>query len=200
MSTFIRSNRDLYRVVTNALAKRDRPGPSLEVYLARLRTSLLAAANSRMTTDAFATTLDAAFDGPTPECETAELKRLIATEETPGWHRQLAGQIIDLREMAAAGTLDDDQRYYGVDAPSGARWYNFDPHAFVECGLCGSFGGWEQGDDTGRDLVPGEVLSIDEDGNTTSEDPETLQKPPKKLEAIDWDDLESFLWAGQHYE
>jgi hypothetical protein len=200
MTTTIRSNRDLYRVVTETLAKRERPGPSLEVYLARLRTRLLAHADSRMTADALASALDKAFEGPDPAPNSADLERIADEDQAPGWHRQLARQILDLREMAEAGTLEDDQRYYGVDAPSGARWYNFDPHSFVECGLCGSFGGWEPDADSDRQHVPGEVLAIDEDGKAVSVEPETLQKPPRPLDTIDWDDIESFLWAGQHYE
>ena len=35
----------------------------------------------------------------------------------------------------------DEDRDFGVDAPSGARWYDFDPRAHVERAFAGTFGG-----------------------------------------------------------
>jgi hypothetical protein len=48
-------------------------------------------------------------------------------------------QIADLREMALNGQLEDERRYFGIDAPSGHRWFNFDVHSFFECAATGSF-------------------------------------------------------------
>ncbi len=114
--------------------------------------------------------------------------------------RKLARQIVDLREMDEVGTLDNELRYFGIDAPSGARWYNFDPHTFVECGVSGTFGGWAQGDASGRELVPGPVAVLDADGDLISVNPEDIEDPTYFVESISWDEFADFLWAGQCYE
>jgi hypothetical protein len=40
--------------------------------------------------------------------------------------------------MAEAGTLENEYRYFGIDSPTGFRWYNFDPCSYLECGVRGS--------------------------------------------------------------
>ena len=47
---------------------------------------------------------------------------------------RLAQQILDLRQMQAAGTLDlpGADLWWGQDAPSGRRWYNFTVEAYLE--------------------------------------------------------------------
>ena len=42
-------------------------------------------------------------------------------------------QIADLHRMAEVGTLNDPQHYFGIDSPTGHRWFNFDPSSFLEC-------------------------------------------------------------------
>ncbi len=83
----------------------------------------------------------------------------------------LARQIDDLDEMHQTGTLDDEWRYFGINAPSGERWYNFDPHTYVECGLVGAFDAYEP--DAGS-LV--------------------------ELPLLTWADLGRFVICGQIYE
>jgi hypothetical protein len=46
-------------------------------------------------------------------------------------------QIADLHRMAEVGTLNDPQRYFGIDSPTGHRWYNFDPSTFLACASSG---------------------------------------------------------------
>ena len=92
------------------------------------------------------------------------------------WEARLDEQLRDLREMEAAGTLANEHRYFGVDAPSGARWYNFDPCTFIECAAAGTFGGWQEGDETGRMLVPGKVAVVDEAGNVKAMDPREIEE------------------------
>ncbi len=58
-----------------------------------------------------------------------------------GWERRVAQQVVDLLEMEACGQLADEQRYFGIDAPRGSRWYNFDPATYLECAVAGTFGG-----------------------------------------------------------
>ena len=113
-----------------------------------------------------------------------------------GTDRRLRAQIVDLREMAEEGTLEDEHRYFGVDAPSGARWYNFDPLTFLECGARGAFGGWEEGDDTGVQYVPGQVAVLGPDGIETVE-PRDVPDPVRDMPEVTWEDVTAFLECGQ---
>ena len=117
-----------------------------------------------------------------------------------GWKTKLREQIIDLREMGQEGILQDEYCYFGVDAPRGSRWYNFDPCALVECGAMGTFGGWQSGDDIGREYVPGEVLVMNEQGALESKDPREIEDPTFELETISWETFAEFLLMGQMYE
>lgn len=42
-------------------------------------------------------------------------------------------QIADLHLMAQAGTLNDPHRYFGIDSPTGHRWFNFAPVDYFGC-------------------------------------------------------------------
>ena len=196
----IQSNRDLYSVVTSALKPRRKSSRNLEVYLTRLRELIVLREGGPMSGDEFAALLDAAFVGPAPRTDLDALREVAADERMPAWHRKLAQQIVDLREMAEDGTLEYEYRYFGVNAPSGARWYNFDPHTFIECGLTGSFGGWDPSADTSRALVPGKVAVMGSDGKMCAVDPAEILDPAVELGAISWEDIAEFLWAGQCYE
>lgn len=58
-------------------------------------------------------------------------------------------QIADLHRMDEAGTLDDPWRSYGIDSPTGHRWFNFDKQAFLTCAASGMGGnGMGDGDST----------------------------------------------------
>jgi hypothetical protein len=116
------------------------------------------------------------------------------------WERTILDQIVDLHEMQDAGTLANELRYFGVNAPRGARWYNFTPLAFLECAFAGTFDGWQAGDPTGRDFVPGPVAVVDEAGQVTSADPQELERPIRPIAEISWDAFTDFLLAGQYYE
>src|SRR5262249_54029097 len=111
-----------------------------------------------------------------------------------------ASQIVDLHQMAANGQLEDKYRYFGIDAPRGGRWYNFDPRGFLECAVAGSFGGWQEGDDTGRDYVPGLAAAGDADGNIIAVDPRSIETPVDALPPITWDAFAELLFTGQIYE
>ena len=102
--------------------------------------------------------------------------------------------------MADAGTFANEYRYFGVDAPSGLRWYNFDPCTYLECAVAGTYGGWESGDDTGRDYVPGPVAALNDEGKIVSRDPREIEDPIIVVNQITWDDFSEFLRAGQWYE
>lgn len=117
-----------------------------------------------------------------------------------GWEATLIRQIVDLREMQEVGTLENEQRYFGVDSPRGTRWYNFDPTTYLECAMVGSMGGWEPGDSTGRELVPGEVAILDAQGTLQVVNPEDIDRLIIEVETITWEQFQDFLMCGQMYE
>jgi hypothetical protein len=187
------TNRDLYLFVAAIETKR-----SLEDYLSALWRlaephRALAALPAEMFTELLTDALEAeprAYDGsrPTGDAGYASFEATIAS------------QIVDLHQMAAAGQLENEHRYFGIDAPRGGRWYNFDPRGYLECAVAGSLGGWEEGDDTGRGYVPGLVAATDVEGNIAMVDPRTIEDPVDAMSPITWDAFAEFLFTGQTYE
>jgi hypothetical protein len=116
------------------------------------------------------------------------------------WESFALRQIVDLREMAEQGMLKDEQRYFGIDSPRGQRWYNFDPCTFLECATAGSSGGWQSGDNTGREYVSGPVAVLGDDGTVTVSDPQDVPRLVVSIGEVSWEDFQSFLGCGQWYE
>jgi hypothetical protein len=184
----VRTNRDLYAQLTALGIKRD-----LETYLR----ALLAAARRfgshfdprEPTPDEIVALLAAAGSGEPAEFEEAWRSRPRMWDEEPrpvGRARVesvLIGQIVDLDRMRASGQLADDNRYFGLDAPGGGRWYNFDPSSFLECGVAGSVGGTDD-DDEVLLVTPPEPVADDDEGRVS----------------LGWSGLCDLLLAGQSYE
>jgi hypothetical protein len=199
------SNRDLYLAVAG-LIERHRAGErGLEEYLRALwRLAQGCRDRPALAVTEFIDLLDGAFTLPAAPFEEAWRSR-HAQEGTittgfAGWEARLVRQVVDLREMAERGLLDNEMRYFGINAPRGSRWYNFDPCTFLECATAGSFGGWQPGDDTGREYVPGPVAVLGEDGRLTSRDPRDIPNPVVPLVAVSWEKFRDFLGDGQWYE
>jgi hypothetical protein len=201
--TALETNRDLYLAVADLVTNQRGTERTLEEYLRALlgigesyrdRKSLLPSEFLGMIIAAF--TVE-----PIP---TESSWFLPTSEERAGydaWRGTLVAQIVDLIEMRQRGTLEDEQRYFGVNAPRGGRWYNFDPCTYLECAMAGTLGGWEPDDETGRQLVPGKVAVLDPStGNIESVDPEDIEEPTIRLTELSWDLLVDFLHAGQTYE
>ncbi len=169
----IQTNRDLYMAITDLVGEHKSGKRDLEEYLrslwgeARRFSELLT-----LSANDFFGLLSAAFTQPAPPFN--EEWRSQYEEHDPdapgfsGWESFLLRQIIDLREMAEQGGLTNELRYFGINSPRGQRWFNFDPCTFLECATAGSCGGWQPGDDTGREYVPGQVAVIGDDGRITS--------------------------------
>jgi hypothetical protein len=66
---------------------------------------------------------------PDPFEEEEEMERAFSLLQ-----RMICYQIADLCRMAQAGLLENQWRYFGIDSPTGHRWYNFDPSSYLECG------------------------------------------------------------------
>ncbi|MFI6785134.1 hypothetical protein [Micromonospora sp. NPDC050276] len=112
------------------------------------------------------------------------------------WEAIVLSQIADLADFADQGPLNE-YAYLGIDAPrttgcvraTGIRWYNFDPKAYLECGMAGALGGWSE-DDGLRQSVPGPAVPL-------------VNEPGPGDHAIDslgWGDLAELARCGQEYE
>jgi hypothetical protein len=196
----LKTNRDLYKQIAT-LIKREADNPvTLEQYLCTvLVNSAKLRHQEKFSLAEFFEILEAGF---------SPVNNATINEESPDgvvsayveWQTTICRQIKDLREMGKKGLLKNDQKYFGMSAPGGGYWYNFDPSSFLECAMAGSFGGWEEGDDTGRQFVPGEVVAYNEQGEMITCDPRDLQEPVTDISEITWKEFEDFLWSGQSYE
>ena len=133
----MKTNRDLYKSIEGLLKEKSGgPVPSLEDYLSNLlNLARRLADRSTLSLEEFFSFLRDAFDVvAAPAVPRAE----NAVPAFVKWYAQVAEQIRDLREMAQQGQLRNDLRYFGLSAPSGRRWYNFDPCTYIECGVVGS--------------------------------------------------------------
>ena len=183
----VRSNRDLYQFVAGLRERHARAPRSLEDYLKTLWR--LCPDGAALSLARFAGVLEAALHEPVPAFDPAWLQRdHDRTEDTPRarWESTILAQVVDLHEMALAGTLEYEHRGGGMDAPRGARWYNFEPPGYLECAVAGTVGGWHAGDATGRIALPPGAM-IDDD-------------PTVVIDAFDWEAFDDFLFAGQTYE
>lgn len=200
----LETNRDLYRAVSELIQAQGKNGATLERYLsALLDLARPCRSQESLTLSDFYQLLAHAFAAEPAAFDVAWQNRNGSAEPSAPydvWETTLIRQIVDLREMDAAGTLKNDQRYYGINAPRGSRWYNFDPCTYLECAMAGSLGGWEPGDATGRVFVPGEVAVMNTDGTLTTADPQDIARTVAELPQITWDEFTDFIQCGQWYE
>lgn len=113
----------------------------------------------------------------------------------PDFERVIKAQVADLADF-------DDRplssyAYFGIDAPrpphvfraTDCRWYNFDPHTYLECAMAATFGGWD----------PADGLRV----SLAAEADERLPDPVEyvaELPMISWVGLADFAECGQAYE
>ncbi|MFO1512864.1 MAG: hypothetical protein U1F83_08145 [Verrucomicrobiota bacterium] len=194
------TNREFYKGIESLLKeRRDENSLSLEQYLISLwfRVSQHKT-GSGLSPSVFYKLLVDSFAPVEAKIEKESIDE--AANGFAGWDSLIRRQVNDLRAMKANGQLQDEQRYFGVDSPSGQRWYNFDPCCYIECATVGSLGGWEEGDETGREYVPGQVAALNHKGEIFSVDPKVIDRTPVEMASLSWDQLKDFLWCGQHYE
>jgi hypothetical protein len=203
-NSVLETNRDLYLFVAGLRRVNSGNQRSLEEYLRALwRLGSRVHECVELALPDFARLLEAAFIEPVPAFDPSWLEQASNRPNTSGygrWEDVILSQVVDLHEMREANMLANDLRYFGLDAPRGSRWYNFDPLGFLECGVAGSFDGWQPGDDTERDYVPGPVAILDDAGKISSADPRTVDSPTYALPFVSWDTFADFLRQGQWYE
>ena len=204
----LRTNRDLYAFIHRLTQTVQGDAPrSLPAYLAALwQLALPLRADVNLPLATFARLLAEAFGAPVPALDAKQMHaaRANAKADQPmfaAWQQAVFNQLTDLAEMAVSGALAHPHRGLGVDAPSGRRWYNFDPAAYLECGCEGTFGGWHPDDNNGRMLVPGPVAILDASRELVTVAPaDTLGEEYFDLPSITWQQFADFLCAGQCYE
>lgn len=201
----LRTNRDLYLAIEDLSRQHSECARSLESYLLTvLKCSVAFRESQSLSLGEFFKLIESGFTGEVALFDEAWRDRYsqLPTEQDGyvGWEATVIRQIVDLREMDENGTLQNEMRYFGVDSPRKARWFNFEPLTYLECAAAGSFGGWESGDDTGRDYVPGPVVVTAEDGSTRVANPEELSEPRFERPAVSWEQFTDFVVCGQIYE
>lgn len=146
----MQTNRELYSFVAE-LAARHRVGQrSLESYLQAMW-GLARAHPSRAhwSLAEFEELLAASFVEPAPSVDERWLEPPPESASSfDRWQHAIVRQVVDLREMGEAGLLISELRYYGLDAPRGGRWYNFDTCSYLESATAGTFGGLMPDDDS----------------------------------------------------
>lgn len=201
----LKTNRDLYLAIEQLQKQHEGCTRTLEQYLlAVLELAAPMAERQEITLTTFYDILSGGFThDPAPFNE--EWRDLYdqlpyENEDYSGWHATIIRQVVDLRDMDECGTLKNKMRYFGISAPRNSSWYNFDPLSYLECAMAGSFGGWESGDDTGREYVPGPVAVLCDDGSIQSANPEDLENPKFDMPLITWEHFKDFVICGQIYE
>ncbi len=201
----LQTNRDLYLAIARLIKAQEESRRSLEEYL---RTLWSLASNYQaslgLSLVEFYELLSNAFSAPVPPFQETWRECYGEDDDTLqgylGWQATIRRQIVDLHEMGEQGILRDQFRYFGVAAPHGQYWYNFDPLTFLECATEGTFGGWRPGDDTGRNYVPGKVVVLNEAGEFQEREPNEIPDPIYSMGQLTWDNLRRFLDMGQMYE
>jgi hypothetical protein len=185
------TNRDIYLAIA-ALAQRARGSPrTLEEYLrAVLALAQRHQARPFLRPAEFIELLSEALVADPLAFDPAWPAQYDRRAEPPAsfadWRVTVASQVVDLREMADAGTTSDQLCYFGVSAPRGARWCNFDVGTYLECAVAGCYGGWEPGDPTGREFVPGDVAVLESDGTVAARDPRQVGRPTVSVDRVTW--------------
>lgn len=201
----IQTNRDLYRAVAALIQERRESERLLEEYLRALfQAAQPFAQRESLSLQEFFGLLAVSFTAPAAAFDEGWRARfeedLARRSGFAGWQARLIRQVVDLREMDERGTLRNEMRYFGIDSPRGQCWYNFDPCTFLECGATGTFGGWQEGDSTGRQFVPGPVAVLGADGQIEARDPRDVPDAVVPLPALTWETFRDFLGNGQWYE
>jgi hypothetical protein len=184
------TNREVYeRILKLKETLQGKSLPSLEEYLRSLWFLASQSSNAELTIEQICSWLELSFDEKPapfrPEWMNLKLDFQKMLSDYDKWENLILFQIADLRRMARAGLLDNKYRYFGLDSPSGTRWYNFDPLTYLECGVRGTLGGYKE-----DEVI---VLIAPSEG-------ETADDPTHEIKIFTWKDFTNILKCGQWYE
>jgi len=199
------TNCELYQAIEEITQRYRSSDRTLENYLS----SLLSLARHQSSLNSLPV---GSFFGLLSHAFTAELLQFDEgwrTQYTP-WNDQAVGfaacestlirQVVDLHEMDEVGSLKNELRYFGIKAPRGDHWYNFDPATFLEFGIRGSFVDYEEDDSTVQMSVSDQVAKLDADCVIVNPDTESVSNQDSDVTEISWEQFLKFLWCGQSYE
>ncbi len=162
--------------------------PSLEAYLRSLWSVVAQDRDEALTAEKFVEWVMTAWVMAPPPFNPEWLERhpkFSDEADFEAWEYCILYQIADLRKMHEAGLLNDEYRYFGIDSPSGSRWYNFDPLTYLECGVRGELGGY----------LEDEVIVLIEPVEGESAD-----SPVFEVADFTWEMFIGILGCGQMYE
>ncbi|MEH1013566.1 hypothetical protein V6U90_10680 [Micromonospora sp. CPCC 206060] len=195
------TNRDLYVRLNDAGERMTTAGRTLDEFLrAWWLVSRPLAGRSELDLDTVAAMIVAAETVPPPPLgeswRTAEFRVVGEVIGYPAWEAIVLSQVADLADFADQGPFDQ-YASLGVDAPrppgrvraTGLRWYNVDPRGYLECGMAGALGGWDEADEL-RVPVPGPVVPL-------RPEPAPGERP---VPTLTWADLAELAVCGQEYE
>lgn len=181
------TNRELYLLVISFQEKFKEQHPPLESYLSSLWWLAKPYQHQLLTINLLAEWLEQAFTQEPPPFNSQWLDKTLTTELTPfeNWENRILFQIADLHHLKEAGVFENPHRYGGLTSPSGTYWYNFDPFTFLECAVCGMYGG-----------------DVEDENIIWSEKPQGQQFRAYVYQITQWGwaDFEKLLSYGQHYE
>lgn len=183
------TNRDIYTRVRGFEDKYSASLPALEVYLRSLWSVVSRERPDLPTALQVTDWLEQAFNIPAPDFDPRWLhltpKYNFQNATYYDWEGVIQCQIAELRQMANEGILEDKYRYFGVDAPNGSRWYNFDPLTYLECGIRGALGGYQE-----SEVI---VLIPPDDG-------QSADSPVFEINQFNWEAFIEILECGRVYE
>lgn len=183
-----KTNRDLYLAITAFSKKHTASNRTLERYLlALLSVAERFEAQTEFTLSELVQILECGFTAAVSAFheDWREQYDQLPHESAgyAGWRATAIRQIVDLRELTESGKIHDKFAGFGIDAPRGGRWYNFDPCQYLECAMAGTFGGW--------DLADGNRIALTTEATADAE---------VSIPSVTWDDFTSFVVCGQMYE
>jgi hypothetical protein len=195
------TNRDLYLRLVGEGERMNANGRSLAEFLrAWWLVSRPLSGRGRLDLDTVTAMVTAAATVQPPPLPAAWRSSWFRAVDEPAcyadWEAVVQSQVADLADFADQGPLDE-YAAFGVDAPrpagcvraNGSRWYNFDPRGYLECGMAGSLGGWDEGDGV-RKPVPGPVVPL-------APEPDPGERI---VDALSWAVLAHLAICGQEYE
>ena len=145
------TNRDLYLLVQRLQETfHGRAVRSLEEYLRALWSLAAEGRDAPPSVLEVSRWIEAALSYPAPPFQPSwqELEPPVADEVASfaEWQRLILSQVADLHQMDAAGQLDNEYRFFGLQSPAGRSWFNFDVFTYLECGIRGALGGYQEED------------------------------------------------------
>lgn len=150
----------MYEIIEKLGPKLEENTPSLEQYLSALWQVVSAGQEKLLSDKQVVEWLGAAFEQRSPEfrqewlsVQKGDLYLRDSYDDATfeDWENLILFQIADLKRMDETGMLDDEYKFFGIDSPSGERWYNFDPSGYLKCAATAVFG---QDNDSDREGEP----------------------------------------------